>query len=76
MANVLNAMRWNVEGITAGTPYLIRCLEQYDIHMCGSSEHWLREISMSFFNTFESSGYGVIAKSVIELEYFRYTSVI
>lgn len=72
MANMINAMCWNVEGIMSGTPYLIRCLEQHDIHICGLSEHWLREFNMSFFNTFESSGYSVIAKSVFELDPFRY----
>ena len=68
----INMMCWNVEGVMAGTPYLLNCLNTYDIYICGLSEHWLREHHMSFLNTFTSCGYNYIAKPVYEIDPLRY----
>lgn len=67
MADMLNIMCWNAEGIMAGTPYLLNCLDKYNIHICGISEHWLREHSMSFLDTFQPHDYVTIAKPVFEI---------
>ncbi|PJE78123.1 hypothetical protein CI610_02945 [invertebrate metagenome] len=71
-SNKVNAMCWNCEGIMAGMPYLLKCLDTYDIDICGLSEHWVREYQLSFFNSFNHSGYKCFVKPVYEVDPFRY----
>lgn len=72
VCNNLNIMCWNIEGVMSGTPYLLKCLEDRNIDICGLSEHWIREYNLSFFDTFIHSGYSSIVKPVHEIDPFRF----
>ena len=51
--SVINIMCWNCRGVMSGTPYLVKCLNKYDIDVCRISEHRLREYNSNFLNTID-----------------------
>ena len=51
--SIINIMCWNCRGVMSGTPYLVKCLNKYDIDVCGMSEHHLREYNSKFLNTID-----------------------
>ena len=73
--NNLNLMCWNTDGIMSSTPYLLECLKTFKVHVCGISEHWLREYNLNFLNTIDSD-YIAIAKAVPEANPYIYRNSI
>ena len=49
----LNIMCWNCRGVMTGAPYLVKCLNEHDIDVCGISEHHLRTFNTNFLNTLD-----------------------
>lgn len=74
MTNI-NFLCWNVDGIISYTPYLNHCLSNFDVHICGISEHWLREDNLNFLQTIDSN-YTVTAKPVPAHNPFLYRSTV
>lgn len=74
MTNI-NFLCWNVDGIMSSTPYLTHCLSNFDVHICGISEHWLREYNLNFLQTIDSN-YTVIAKPVPDYNPFLYRNTV
>lgn len=72
MIDKLNIFCWNVEGIMSGVPYLLHCLDDLNIHICGLAEHWLRQHNLDFIKNigFEKD-YIVYAKPVFEPNSFQ-----
>ena len=68
-------MCWNTDGIMSSTPYLLDCFKTYNVHVCGISEHWLREYNLNFLSTIDSD-YVAIAKAVPEVNPYMYRSSI
>ena len=46
----LSILTWNATGIISSSAYLIDCLNENRIDICGISEHWLYEKDLSFLN--------------------------
>ena len=67
----INFMNWNVGGIMSAVPYLLECFEKFQIHICGLSEHWLRQFNINFLYSIDNR-YNVICKPVPENTPFNY----
>ena len=63
--SLINIMCWNCRGVMSGTPYLVNCLNEYNIDVCGISEHHLRSYNSNFLNTIDHN-YTSITKCALE----------
>ena len=51
---ILNLMAWTVTGIMSSATYLIDCLDENKINICGISVHWLYEKNLRFLNQLDN----------------------
>lgn len=63
----LALMSWNASGIMSSGMYLGRTLDDYDIDICGISEHWLYKKDLQFFGSINNS-YKYYAVSDFDLD--------
>ena len=60
-------MTWNASGIMSSASYLSNTLKQFDIDICGVSEHWLYQKDFHFLDSVHKS-YNHAAVADFDLE--------
>ena len=51
----LNILTWNATGIMSSAAYLIGCLNEINIDICGIAEHWLYEKDLAFLSQLDKN---------------------